>query len=199
MAEPERAAAQFSRPIHKAGELNQAAALAAPVISPLSAMCTVLLGLPSPLPIASTFFTMSIPSMTAQHKQCQCNLHGQDIKPGMLPLLASSWLLLHAYPPAFQVSILTSAIAIALWYTGICAFRQGDVRTLHVLPLPKTTWRPSNQLVTTVVMKNLQRSEELEGAAPQAGFLKGPQSYSSHSPPPRANTSLSNIRVACLL
>ena len=59
---------QFNWFICKAWELDQAAALAAPGISPLSAMCTVLLGLPSPLPIASTFFTMSIPSMTAQHR-----------------------------------------------------------------------------------------------------------------------------------
>lgn len=31
-------------------------------------MCTVLLGLPSPLPMLSIFFTMSMPSMTARHR-----------------------------------------------------------------------------------------------------------------------------------
>ena len=44
---------------------DQAVALPAPS-SPLSAMCTALLGLPSPLPTPSIFFTTSMPSMTAQ-------------------------------------------------------------------------------------------------------------------------------------
>ena len=46
---------------------NQAEALAAPMISPLSATCTATLGLPSLLPWSSICLTMSMPSMTAQH------------------------------------------------------------------------------------------------------------------------------------
>ena len=107
--------------------------------SPESATVTFLLGLPSWLPSASTFLTTSMPSMT----------------------LPNTW-----SRGASPLSFSAMHLMLTPYRRCKCQGALGDPAdgSQHAWnrKMP-TTWRPSSQLVTTVVMKNWLRAHDSDG------------------------------------